>query len=196
MKRRVTPSANNPPYELKDTVTKNPFTLLRQSRPLGHESRGFDRHASPTGAGSTGIEMALFHSSPRRVFWTTVILFTLLEWLVAAQAIFAWRDQMLTASQMQARGIDHGLPFLWHFAMWSDFAIISPLAAYLWHVFSKGWSGKHLLASFAIGSAASCLLHLFYLSAQAPEAHVLNHRLTAAGIGHLVLLSQKVAGDN
>jgi hypothetical protein len=120
---------------------------------------------------------------------TAIVLFALLECLVVAQAVFAYRDQMLTVSQMQQRGIQHGLPFLWHFAMWSDLAVVSPLAAYLVQRFHLERSAFKVAASIATGVVTSIVLHWFYTLSNAPEAHVQDHQLTAAGIAHLIYMA-------
>src|SRR6266853_1355972 len=60
-----------------------------------------------------------------------LVVLGLLECLVLLQGLLAYRAGFLTVSQMQSVGIQHGLPFLWHFAMWGDLLLMSPLCAYL-----------------------------------------------------------------
>lgn len=119
--------------------------------------------------------------------------FLLLETLVIAQAIFAYRDHILTVSQMRQRGIEEGLPFVWHFAMWSDLLIISPLAGYLVAQCFRQWSPRQVLASLAIGFIVSGILHWFYTLSTMPQAHVQNHALTPAGYVHFVYMGLTLA---
>lgn len=111
-------------------------------------------------------------------------VFMLLEALVLGQAFLAYQDQFFTLEQMQRRGVVEGLPFAWHFAMWSDLAIVSPLAAYLVGRFRTRWSAPSTLASLAIGYIISALLHWLYIFSTIPEAHIQDHKLTMAGVGH------------
>jgi len=117
-----------------------------------------------------------------------LIVFALLECLVFLQAFLAYQDRFLTVSQMRQGGIDQGLPFLWHFAMWSDLVIISPLATYLVGQYYRRWSLLSMLVSFGIGLVSSALLHRLYSLSGMPEAHVQNHALTAAGMIHAIYM--------
>lgn len=117
-----------------------------------------------------------------------VVAFICLESLVLIQAFLAYEDRFLTVSQMRQRGIDQGLPFAWHFAMWSDLVIISPLAAYLIGQYHRRWSLPSMLASLAIGLVSSGFLHWLYSHSGMPEAHVQNHALTAAGMVHAIYM--------
>jgi hypothetical protein len=117
-----------------------------------------------------------------------VVAFIFLECLVVVQAFLAHGDHFLTVSQMRQRGIDYGLPFAWHFAMWSDLTLVSPLAAYLIGRFYRGWSLRSVLSSLAFGFISSGLLHSVYTFSGMPEAHVQNHALTATGIVHAIYM--------
>jgi hypothetical protein len=119
---------------------------------------------------------------------TTAVALVSLECLVAVQALLAYRDHFLTLTQMRHRGIDHGLPFVWHFAMWGDLLIVSPLAAYLVGRYFHQWRVRWMLLSLAIGFAFAGLLSWLYTFSGMPEAHIQNHRLTAAGVGHLIYM--------
>jgi hypothetical protein len=118
-----------------------------------------------------------------------IIAFVSLESLVAAQAISAYLDHFFTVSQMRHRGIEHGLPFVWHFAMWGDFLLVSPLAAYLVARFFHRWRLRWMLLSLGFGIVIASLLSLAYTFSSIPEAHVQNHKLTAAGVGHLLYMA-------
>src|SRR5262249_2743674 len=87
----------------------------------------------PAGADTSGAR-------PQIVSWGAgTIVFLILECLVIAQAYLAYQDHFFTEIQMQARGVAQGLPFRWHFAMWTDFIFISPVAAYLTWRYFPGW---------------------------------------------------------
>lgn len=124
-----------------------------------------------------------------RAFGTFIVL----ECLVAVQALLAYQDRFLTVAQMQQRGVAQGLPFAWHFAMWSDLTIISPLAAYLVGRYCRSWTPLRMLTSLGIGLGASIALHVLYLSSGLPEAHVQNHALTPAGWVHAIYMSVATA---
>jgi hypothetical protein len=113
-----------------------------------------------------------------------IVAFIVLEALVALQAGFAYRDHFLTVAQMNGRGINFGLPFVWHFGMWGDAFIVSPLAAYLTGRFSSNWRMRRLLVSLAIGVAISVVMSWSYTLPDFQEAHVQNHSLTWAGVVH------------
>lgn len=118
-----------------------------------------------------------------------ILTFIVLEGLVIFQAVSAYQDHFATVAQMQGRGIAHGLPFVWHFAMWGDAFLISPLAAYLVGRFSAGWRLPKLAVSFAIGVIICALMSWLYMSSTIPEAHVQDHWLTTAGFGHAVYMA-------
>jgi len=119
--------------------------------------------------------------------------FVFLEALVALQAWLAYRDHFLTVSQMQGRGVNLGLPFAWHFGMWGDLFIISPLAAYVMGRFSSTWRLRWILLSLALGIAAAIAMSWSYTLPDIQEAHVQSHRLTPAGAVHLVYMALALA---
>ena len=112
--------------------------------------------------------------------------FLFLECLVALQAWLAYRDQFLTVAQMQGKGIHLGLPFAWHFGMWGDLFIVSPLAAYVVGCYSSTWRLRWVLLSLAFGVAAAIILGWSYTLPDIQEAHAQNHSLTPTGVVHLV----------
>lgn len=116
-----------------------------------------------------------------------------LEFLVLAQLLLAHQDSFLNVAQMRARGFDQGLPFAWHFAMWGDLFVISPLAAYLVDRFHSQWSRPTVILSLAIGFVSSAVLHWTYTFAVFPEAHVIGHALTGAGVVHVLYMGLAIA---
>ena len=122
-----------------------------------------------------------------------VAAFVLLECLVAVQAWLAHSDHFLTVAEMKAAGIDQGLPFLWHFGMLGDVVLVSPLAAYLIGRYRRQWLDATALLSLLIGALSSAALHWVYMLSELPEAHIQNHQLTAAGIGHLFYMAIAIA---
>jgi hypothetical protein len=117
------------------------------------------------------------------------VLFVFLTMLVLAQALLAYKDQFLTVTQMHSRGVEHGLPFVWHFAMWSDLLLITPLAAYIISRYQKQWRICWLIGSVVIGFSVSAGLHYLYTFSAIPEAHIQNHELTPAGFVHFVYMA-------
>lgn len=115
------------------------------------------------------------------------------EALVFAQAFLAYRDRFFTVAQMRDRGIDQGLPFLWHFGMWGDALVISGLAAYIIGRFFYSWRLGTTLVSLAIGLLSAAIMSWIYTFSGIPEAHVQDHRLTAAGMVHLVYMAIALA---
>jgi hypothetical protein len=117
-----------------------------------------------------------------------LIVFLLLESLIFSQVILADRENFLTARQMQQNGIRYGLPFLWHFGMWSDFLFISPLCGLIVGRYSKDWSSSSFFACAVLAFFATALLSWSYTFATVPEAHVRNHQLTTIGLLHAVYM--------
>lgn len=123
-----------------------------------------------------------------------VAAFIFLEVLVLSQAWLAYRNNFLTVSEMQEGGVDLGLPFIWHFGMWGDAFVISPLVAYFVGRYSSRWRLHWTLASLALGIAVAVIMGWSYTLPNVQEAHVENHRLTAAGVLHLVYMAVALAG--
>lgn len=120
-------------------------------------------------------------------------VFVLLEALIALQAWLAYRDQFLTVSQMQGRGVNLGLPFAWHFGMWGDLFIVSPLAAYVTGRFSSTWRPRWMLLSLVLGVTTAVAMSWSYTLPDLQEAHVQSHSLTPAGAVHLVYMTFALA---
>jgi hypothetical protein len=135
------------------------------------------------------------NDSARKAFSAGAALAVLIffEALVALQVWFAYRDHFLTVSQMQGRGVALGLPFAWHFGMWGDVFIISPLAAYAVGRFSSSWRLRWVLLSLALGMVTAIALGWSYTLPDFQEAHVQSHRLTLAGTIHLVYMGFALA---
>jgi hypothetical protein len=119
--------------------------------------------------------------------------FILLEAIVALQAWLAYRDQFLNVSQMQGRGVSHGLPFAWHFGMWGDIFIVSPLAAYVTGRFLTSWRFRWILLSLVLGLVAAIAMSWSYTLSDVQEAHIQNHILTSAGVVHLLYMALALA---
>lgn len=121
------------------------------------------------------------------------VTFVCLDLFFAVQVVLAYRDHFLTVSQMRERGISDGLPFMWHFGMWGDLFIVSPLAAYVTGRYWHRWRSRWMLLSLAVGLLVSCLLSWTYTLSVLPEAHVQNHQLTATGVWHLFYMAAALA---
>jgi len=121
------------------------------------------------------------------------LTFLFLDSLVLAQGALAYRAHFLTLSQMKAAGVAQGLPFVWHFGMWGDFFVISPMAAYLVGRYAHLHQLRRGLLSFGIGVAGAAFFGWLWTFSSTPEAHVQNHHLTAAGAVHLVYMAVVIA---
>lgn len=115
--------------------------------------------------------------------------FIFLEFLILTQAVLSYQGHFLTVYQMQSIHVLHGLPFLWHFGMWGDFFIISPIVAYLVRNYLNQWRCSSVLLSLIMGSISASFLGWLYTLSIIPEAHMLNHHLTSAGIIHLLYMA-------
>ena len=116
-------------------------------------------------------------------------VFILLTLLVLAQFFLAYRDDFLSVTQMRSRGTNQGLPLVWHFAIWSDLVLISPLAGYLVHRYREVWRLHWIVTAFVMSLCVAILLHYLYTRTSMPEAHTRDHELTAAGYVHLVYMT-------
>jgi hypothetical protein len=143
----------------------------------------------------TALNNSQAGSATRKAFGAGAALaaFVFLEALVALQAWLAYQDHFLTVLQMQGRGVNLGLPFVWHFGMWGDVFIVSPLTAYVTGRFSKSWRLRWILLSLAIGLAAAVAMSWSYTLPDVQEAHVQHHSLTPAGWVHLVYMALALA---
>jgi hypothetical protein len=113
-------------------------------------------------------------------------VFIFIEALVALQTWLAYQDHFLTVSKMQGRGVNFGLPFAYHFGMWGDIFIVSPLVAYVTGRYSSRWRLHRMLLSLALGIAAVVAMSRSYTLPDFQEAHAQGHRLTPAGIASRV----------
>jgi hypothetical protein len=133
--------------------------------------------------------------NPRNSFaWVpAALVFVSLECLGATQALSAYSDNFFTVSQMKSIPVAFGLPFLWHFGMWGDFFIISPIAGYLVGKHAHRWRLPGMLISLMIGISSASILSWVYTFSTLPDSLVQNHHLTAAGIVHLLYMAVAVA---
>jgi hypothetical protein len=109
-----------------------------------------------------------------------------MECLVALQALLAQRDGYLTASQMVERHGGTGLPFIWHFGMWGDFIIVSPLIGVIVGTCSPQWRVTGVIVAAGIGLVGSLLMGCVYALGTIPQVHVHEHQTTVAGWIHLL----------
>jgi hypothetical protein len=115
-----------------------------------------------------------------------IVVFLILEGLVAFQVLLTYRDSFFTVSEMQQKGIDRGLPLVWNFGMWGDLFIVSPLAAIIIASYWKCWRPGQIQISTVLGILATITMVSIYSFSNTPEAHMYDRRLTPAGYVHLV----------
>lgn len=115
---------------------------------------------------------------------SAVITFVILESLVLAQFLLAYRDGLLTYNQMNSRGLGNGLPLVWHFGVWSDGLMLSGLLAWLVFMNARAWRLRSIVVASTAALVITLVMTWTYTSSPNPEGHVLNHALTAAGWLH------------
>jgi hypothetical protein len=118
-----------------------------------------------------------------------LLAFFVLEGLVAAQIWLAHNDRFLTVSEMQKKGVDEGLPLVWHFGIWGDVFVIGPLTAITIATYSDRWTWGQTLAALAIGVLVTIVMGWIYTWWGTPTVHVQEHRTTTAGFVHLVYMA-------
>jgi hypothetical protein len=118
-----------------------------------------------------------------KVFWT--VYFTLqIFWVLGLVA--AWSINMHTATAMQRRGIHTGLPYLWHFGMWSDVFLVHPLCAYLAAKYGHEWVLAWLWFMVPNGLVAALILQCYvWPSNKTKESQVMDGKVTVAGYVHI-----------
>src|SRR5688572_25807939 len=118
-----------------------------------------------------------------------ILAFVLFQLLILLQVGLAYQDSFLTLDQMRQRGIERGLPLLWHLGIWSDAILISALAAVMVRRFSDQWSRRALWIAVALAVGFAILLGWLFTLSSTPEANVQHHRTTPAGFAHLLYTS-------
>ena len=77
--------------------------------------------------------------------------------------------------------------------MWSDIAVISPLAAYVIGRYFGRWPAGGIFVSIITGVIASLFFHWLYTLPTMPGVHVESHYITRAGYGHVVYMALSIA---
>jgi hypothetical protein len=116
------------------------------------------------------------------------LAFITLELLLLLQAAISYSDHFFSVTQMRQYGFSQGLPFLWHFGMWGDAVVISPLVALVVGRYSYEWKWKTLFYAALTATLVTILYGWIFTLSDYPEAHVQHHRLTTAGIIHLIYM--------
>ncbi len=112
--------------------------------------------------------------------------------LLVLQALAAFQIGMLTPSQMMRNGRPKGLPFFAHGGMWGDL-LVTALAAHLISRYGAEWTTSAWMLMLVAGGIMSAGMHWVYTHGTTPEAHVLDHGLTAAGWIHAVYMTVALA---
>ncbi|MDB4991860.1 MAG: hypothetical protein JWL75_105 [Parcubacteria group bacterium] len=117
-----------------------------------------------------------------------------MELLVIGGALAAYTDRFFFVSQMKERGIAQGFPFVIHGGMWSDFFIISPLAAFLIYSYATQWTVAEWITAGVVGVIVSLLLHfLVYIKGELPGSHGYDGKTTVAGWLHIIYTAVALA---
>jgi hypothetical protein len=121
------------------------------------------------------------------------LIFLTMELLIVAQAVTAYFNHFLTAEQIITHHSPFGLPFLWHFGMWGDFFVVSPLTATIVVRFSNQWRRADVAFSFVAGLILSSVMVYSYSLSDIAQAHVQEHHTTAAGWLHLLYMGVAIS---
>jgi hypothetical protein len=107
---------------------------------------------------------------------------------VLAEAVMAWRDGMFTARQMEQKYRNHfvGLPFVWHFGMWGDLFIITPILGLIVARYGDQWSAAQVLHMGGVGILLSAAMHFIYTLTPFPDSLAWRKEMSPAGWMHLV----------
>ena len=122
-----------------------------------------------------------------------ILTFATMEFLVAVQALAARHDHFLTAAQMINYHSSFGLPFIWHFGMWGDFFVVSPLCAVVVAHFSWQWRRIDVVLATAAALILSSAMVYSYSLSDIPQAHVQRHHTTLVGWLHLLYMAVALA---
>lgn len=115
-------------------------------------------------------------------------LFIPLELAVAAMALCAKKERLLTPAHIRARGERYGLPLYGHGGWWGDLLLMSGVAAALVAAYGSRWS----LADWALAAVPMTLVNaaMHYLWSKNPMLDCLasRGRLSLAGKVHWVYM--------
>ena len=118
-----------------------------------------------------------------------LVLFFVLEGLIALQALAAHFDSFLTVNEMQRRGIQQGLPLLWHGGIWGDVFLVSPLAALLCKKYCQAWSVDDVIVAGMWSVSLTVILAWVFTFGTTPSAHGQDSTASLAGILHLAYIA-------
>ncbi len=117
------------------------------------------------------------------------VVFLMLQALVLVQVPLAWADGFLTVSDMQQRGYPAGLPLVWHFGVWGDLLLISPLTACVIARYVSQWSVLQICIVILVSISITAFLGWFYTTGSLPGSHAHDHQTTLAGLAHLIYMA-------
>lgn len=119
---------------------------------------------------------------------TAIAVFALLQGLAALQVLVAYWDGFLTVGAMEARGIPQGLPLAWHFGIWGDALVVSPLAAAAVLLHGDQWKKRDVASATGLAAGATLVCSWLFAQSTTPTAHGLGWDITTAGYLHLVYM--------
>lgn len=109
--------------------------------------------------------------------------------MILLEGWLAYKDNFFFISQMRARGIEKGLPFIGHLGMWGDLLIITTIVFALVLRFYGEWSTSQYLIWGLCGLSISAAMHYMYVKAPFPGCHAYDGHLTQAGWVHLIYMA-------
>lgn len=113
--------------------------------------------------------------------------------LVLLGGLAAYRNGFLTVGQMEEQNIWKGLPFVWHFGMWGDFLIMTPLLAIVIGGFHKQWGSLQIIAALIVSFVATFQMHELWKKDLMQQAHIRYGQLTPAGWINVLYMTMALA---
>jgi hypothetical protein len=109
--------------------------------------------------------------------------------LIVLEAFLAYKDGMLTPSQMIHSGRPQGMAWTTHFgASWGDLFIVSPLAIIMMAEYGHSWTAHEWLMKSIISSIITVVCHILWMNNPLPDCLAWGGRLTPAGWVHAIYM--------
>lgn len=108
-------------------------------------------------------------------------------WLTLFQGVMAYCNGMFSPTQMKARGIAKGLPWIAHAgASWGDLMIVTPICIAAFAAYGNDWAKYDW--PLIIAWVVNALLHFTWSRNTQPDCLGWNDHLTAAGWVHAIYM--------
>lgn len=121
---------------------------------------------------------------PIMTFYVAMILYG--TW--ALEAILAYRAKMFTVQQMRTAGVQSGMPFTGHAAMWSDLLVVSPLLVAILIKYGSTWTMYEIMIVGGIAYVVNTFMHIVYVLGDEPDCLAGCGKFHPAGFVHWVYM--------